>query len=128
MSKINLGKNIKYGKPELKIVAKEKEEFGFNLGSKSGGYDNLDDDEEGLSNTMIAGAAGLGVAVLAGLAVGLRKMGGGGDDGFDDMFEEVPGPLELNCPTCNGLISITTTQRPIQVGCPMCQSQFVIRE
>ena len=39
-----------------------------------------------------------------------------------------PGPLELNCPTCNGLISITTTQRPIQVGCPMCQSQFVIRE
>jgi len=96
--------------------------------SKSGGYDNLNDDEEGLSNTMIAGAAGLGVAVLAGLAVGLRKMGGGGDDGFDDMFEEVPGPLELNCPTCNGLISITTTQRPIQVGCPMCQSQFVIRE
>mgnify|MGYP001231442554 CR=1 FL=1 len=48
---------------------------------------------------------------------------------FDDMFEDVtPGPLELNCPTCNGLISITTTQRPIQIGCPMCQSQFVLRE
>ena len=97
--------------------------------SKSGGYDNLDDDEDGLSNTAIAGAAGLGVAVLAGLAIGIRKMGGGDGDGFDDMFEDVPsGPLELNCPTCNGLISIATTQRPIQVGCPMCQSQFVIRE
>jgi hypothetical protein len=97
--------------------------------SKSGGYDDLDDNDEGLSNTMIAGIAGIGVAVLAGLAVGLRNMGGGGDDGFDDMFEDVtPGPLELNCPTCNGLISITTTQRPIQVGCPMCQSQFIIRE
>jgi len=57
-------------------------------------------------------------------------MRGGGDE-FDDMFEEetvVPGPLELECPSCGGLISITTTQRPIQVGCPMCQSQFVIRE
>ena len=56
---------------------------------------------------------------------------GGGGDEFDDMFEEetvVPGPLELQCPSCGGLISITTTQRPIQVGCPMCQSQFVIRE
>ena len=95
--------------------------------SNSGGFDNLDDDEEGLSNTMIAGIAGIGVAVLAAMAIGLKKMGGDGD-GFDDMFEEVPGPLELNCPTCNGLISITTTQRPIQVGCPMCQSQFVIRE
>ncbi|HJM17209.1 MAG TPA: FG-GAP-like repeat-containing protein [Candidatus Poseidoniia archaeon] len=96
--------------------------------SKSGGYDNLNDDEEGLSNTMIAGIAGIGVAVLAGLAIGLRKMGGDGD-GFDEMFEDVAvGPLELNCPTCNGLISITTAQRPIQVGCPMCQSQFVLRE
>ena len=28
---INLEKNIKYGKLELKTVAKEKEEFGFNL-------------------------------------------------------------------------------------------------
>ncbi len=40
----------------------------------------------------------------------------------------VPGPLELECPSCGGLISITATQRPIQIGCPMCQSQFVIRE
>jgi len=96
--------------------------------SRSGGYDNLNDEEEGLSNTMIAGIAGIGVAVLAGLAIGLRKMGGDGD-GFDEMFEDVAvGPLELNCPTCNGLISITTAQRPIQVGCPMCQSQFVLRE
>ena len=55
----------------------------------------------------------------------------GGGDEFEEMFEEesvVPGPLELQCPSCGGLISVTTTQRPIQVGCPMCQSQFVIRE
>ena len=81
------------------------------------------------TNTLIAGAA-LGVIALFGGARALSSMRGGGDD-FDEMFEEesvVPGPLELQCPSCGGLISITTTQRPIQVGCPMCQSQFVIRE
>ena len=81
------------------------------------------------TNTLIAGAA-LGVIALFGGARALSSMRGGGDE-FDEMFEEesvVPGPLELQCPSCGGLISITTTQRPIQVGCPMCQSQFVIRE
>ncbi len=81
------------------------------------------------TNTLIGGAA-LGVLALFGGARALSSMRGGGDE-FDDMFEEetvVPGPLELQCPSCGGLISITTTQRPIQVGCPMCQSQFVIRE
>ena len=35
-------------------------------------------------------------------------MRGGGDE-FDDMFEEetvVSGPLELQCPSCGGLISL----------------------
>ncbi len=96
--------------------------------SKSGNYDELVNEEDGYSTTMLIGAAGVGLVALAGLATGLRRMGGGGDE-FEEMFEDItPGPLELNCPTCNGLISITTTQRPIQVGCPMCQSQFVIRE
>ena len=87
-------------------------------------------EESGIpTNTLIGGAA-LGVLVLFGGARALSSMRGGGDE-FDDMFEEetvAPGPLELQCPSCGGLISITTTQRPIQVGCPMCQSQFVIRE
>jgi len=81
------------------------------------------------TNALIGGAA-LGVLALFGGARAFSSMRGGGDE-FEDMFEEetvVPGPLELECPSCGGLISITTTQRPIQVGCPMCQSQFVIRE
>ena len=87
-------------------------------------------EESGIpTNTLIGGAA-LGVIALFGGARALSSMRGGGDE-FEEMFEEesvVPGPLELQCPSCGGLISITTTQRPIQVGCPMCQSQFVIRE
>ena len=87
-------------------------------------------EEGGISTNMLIGGAALGVLALFGGARALSSMRGGGDE-FDDMFEEetvVPGPLELQCPTCGGLISITTTQRPIQVGCPMCQAQFVIRE
>ena len=93
------------------------------------GVNRGDGEEDGYSTTMLAGIAGVAVVALAGLAMGLKRMGGGGGDDFEEMFEDVtPGPLELNCPNCNGLISITTTQRPIQVGCPMCGSQFVIRE
>ena len=93
------------------------------------GYgDNVE--ESGIpTNTLIGGAA-FGVLALFGGARALSSMRGGGDE-FEEMFEEetvVPGPLELQCPSCGGLISITTAQRPIQVGCPMCQSQFVIRE
>ena len=87
-------------------------------------------EESGLPTNVLIGGAALGVLALFGGARVLSSMRGGGDE-FDDMFEEetvVPGPLELQCPSCGGLISITTTQRPIQVGCPMCQSQFVIRE
>lgn len=47
------------------------------------------------------------------------------EDFFD--FDDV-GPTTLTCPSCSGQITITTDQRPIQVGCPMCQSQFIIRE
>ena len=97
--------------------------------SKSGGYGDNNDEEGGYSTTMLIGIAGAGIGVLAALGFGLRRMSGGEDD-WGESWEDTatPGPLELNCPTCNGLISITTTQRPIQVGCPMCQSQFVIRE
>ena len=87
-------------------------------------------EESGIPTNMLIGGAALGVLALFGGARALSSMRGGGDE-FDDMFEEetvVPGPLELQCPTCGGLISVTTTQRPIQVGCPMCQAQFVIRE
>jgi len=97
--------------------------------SKSADYElSTDEDEEGLStNLLIGGAAGAVVAIVGG-AMALRKLRGGADE-FDDMFEDVtPGPVELQCPSCGGLISITTTQRPIQVGCPICASQFVIRE
>ena len=87
-------------------------------------------EESGISTNMLIGGAALGVLALFGGARVLSSMRGGGDE-VDDMFEEetaVSGPLELQCPTCGGLISVTTTQRPIQVGCPMCQAQFVIRE
>ena len=79
---------------------------------------------------MLIGGAALGVIALFAGARALSSMRGGSDE-FDNMFEEetaVSGPLELQCPSCGGLISVTTTQRPIQVGCPMCQSQFVLRE
>ena len=97
--------------------------------SKSGGYDDVVEEEGGFSTTTLVGIAGGGIALLAALGMGLRRFGSGGGEEFTDWEEAAaPGPLELNCPTCNGLISITTTQRPIQVGCPMCQSQFVLRE
>ena len=99
--------------------------------TKSGGYGNvLEEEGGGYSTTMLIGIAGAAIGVLAALGFGLRRMSGAVEDNWGESWEDTatPGPLELNCPTCNGLISITTTQRPIQVGCPMCQSQFVIRE
>ena len=96
--------------------------------TKSDGYGN-DVEEEGYSQMKLLGAAAIGIIGLVGGAMGLNRMRSGSEDEFEEMFEDIaPGSLELNCPNCNGLISITTTQRPIQVGCPMCQSQFVIRE
>ena len=92
-------------------------------------YGDGGEDGEGYENTMLLAVAGAiaAIGIIGGL-VG-NKLGIFGGNDSEDIFEDfTPGPLELNCPTCNGLISITTTQRPIQVGCPMCQSQFVIRE
>jgi hypothetical protein len=75
----------------------------------------------------LIGGAVLAVAGLVGAAMAFRNMGG--EDGFDEGFEDItPGPIELQCPSCGGLISITTPQRPIQIGCPICASQFVLRE
>ena len=88
-----------------------------------------EEEESGYNSTMLLGIAGAiaVIGIIGGLLSDKLRVFGGDDS--EDMFEDLtPGPLELNCPTCNGLISITTTQRPIQVGCPMCQSQFVIRE
>tara|TARA_B110000263_G_scaffold40985_1_gene32739 strand:- start:857 stop:5080 length:4224 start_codon:yes stop_codon:yes gene_type:complete len=96
--------------------------------TKSDGYGD-EVEEGGYSQMTLIGAAVVGIIGLVGGSVALNRMRGGSEGEFEDMFEDItPGSLELNCPTCNGLISITTTQRPIQIGCPMCQSQFVIRE
>ena len=81
--------------------------------------------DEGYDTITLFGAAFVAIAGLVGGAIALNRMRGGGDDMFEDV---VPGPMELQCPSCGGLISITTTQRPIQVGCPICASQFVLRE
>ena len=83
--------------------------------------------DSGYSTVTLFGAAFVAIAGLVGGAIALNRMRGGGDP--DDMFEDViPSPMELQCPSCGGLISITTAQRPIQIGCPICASQFVIRE
>lgn len=83
--------------------------------------------DEGYDTITLFGAAFVAIAGLVGGALALNRMRGGDD--LDDMFEDVmPGPIELQCPSCGGLISITTAQRPIQVGCPICASQFVLRE
>ena len=83
--------------------------------------------DSGYSTVTLFGAAFIAIAGSVGGAIALNRMRGGGDP--DDMFEDViPSPMELQCPSCGGLISITTAQRPIQIGCPICASQFVIRE
>jgi len=81
--------------------------------------------EEG-SNTLLIGG-GLAVILALGSGVGLKYFRN--EDEEEDFFDfEEMGPTNLTCPSCSGLITINTEQRPIQVGCPMCQSQFIIRE
>ncbi len=82
-------------------------------------------DDEG-SNTLLIGGSIAGILAL-GAVVGLKYFRS--EDEEEDFFDfEDVGPTTLTCPSCSGLITITTDQRPIQVGCPMCQSQFIIRE
>ena len=77
---------------------------------------------------MLVGGSVIAVIGLIGGAMAVRRILTEGDD-FDGDFEDItPGPIELQCPSCGGLISITTPQRPIQIGCPICASQFVLRE
>jgi len=71
-------------------------------------------------------AVGIAGFLTLGAVIGLRYFRSEEEDDFFD-FEDA-GPVNLSCPNCSGLITITTDQRPIQVGCPMCQAQFVIRE
>ena len=49
------------------------------------GVNRGDGEEDGYSTTMLAGIAGVAVIALAGLAMGLRRMGGSGDD-FEGEF------------------------------------------
>ena len=81
--------------------------------------------EEDGSNVLIIGGT-LAVIGVISVAVGMKYFKTEEDDDFFD-FEEM-GPTNLSCPNCSGTITITTDQRPIRVGCPMCQAQFDIRE
>jgi len=81
------------------------------------------DDEE---VPLLIGGGIAGILAL-GAVVGLKYFRS--EDEEEDFFDfEDVGPTNLTCPSCSGLITINTEQRPIQVGCPMCQSQFIIRE
>ena len=84
---------------------------------------NSNNDEE--SNAILIGGT-LAIIGAAGAVIGLKYFRTEEDDDFFD-FEDM-GPTNLSCPTCSGIITINTEQRPIQVACPMCQSQFIINE
>ena len=87
----------------------------------------LEDSEDGFSTPMLIGGSAAGILGLVGGSMALRRMMGESD--MDDMFDDVmPDPLELQCPSCGGMISITTAERPVQIGCPTCSSQFVVSE
>ncbi|MEC7976879.1 MAG: PKD domain-containing protein, partial [Candidatus Thermoplasmatota archaeon] len=86
---------------------------------------NTGRNEDNGNSTLLIGGSLAGILVL-GAFVGLKYFRNEEEEDFFD-FEDV-GPTTLTCPSCSGQITITTEQRPIQVGCPMCQSQFIIRE
>lgn len=84
------------------------------------------DEEGGLDLMKLLGLVLLGTVLVAGGAMVMGRLRGG--DGGDEEFDDVSGPLELACPSCQSTIAVHTPQRPIQVGCPICQSQFILRE
>ena len=93
------------------------------LNEFSSDFENSDNDEE--SNAILIGGT-LAIIGAAGAVIGLKYFRTEEDDDFFD-FEDM-GPTNLSCPTCSGIITINTEQRPIQVACPICQGQFVINE
>ena len=87
---------------------------------------NAKDNDEKSNTVLISGAA-----VVLGLlgVVGLRYFRSEEEDDWGSWEETATlGPVNLSCPNCSGTITITTDQRPIRVGCPMCQAQFDIKE
>ena len=82
--------------------------------------------EEEDNNLVLLGGGIAGTLALIGV-IGIKYFRN--EDEEEDFFDfEEMGPTNLTCPSCSGLITINTDQRPIQVACPMCQSQFIIRE
>ena len=82
--------------------------------------------EEEDNNLVLLGGGIAGTLAVIGV-IGLKYFRN--EDEEEDFFDfEDIGPTNLTCPSCSGLITINTDQRPIQVACPMCQSQFIIRE
>ena len=97
------------------------------VSDSGGGSLPQDGEDDTYSTTTLIGGAAVGIAGLVGGAMALNRMRGGDD--LDDMVEDFsPDSMELQCPTCGGLITITVGERPIQVGCPICNAQFVLRE
>ena len=61
---------------------------------------------------------------------------GKGEDIFDDLFtpiqkgQQTPQttpPLEVECYNCHGVILVTTTERPLVLKCPTCQTESMLQ-
>ena len=87
---------------------------------------NSGKNEEG-NNLIVYGS---GAAIVLGLlgVVGIRYFKSEEEEWGSWEETAVTASVNLQCPNCSGMITITTDQRPIQVGCPMCQAQFIVRD